>query len=87
MAQVTASYRMGATMHASHAIGRVATRPQRVSRHGSLVRATFRRLLAAIVNGSDHPCWRTNGASTQLALLPPREQNRLLNSGLVAKNR
>ena len=62
---------------------------QRVRRHNSPVHTIFRRLLTAIVNGSDHPCWQTHDASTltELALLPPREQNRLLNSGRVTNKR
>jgi hypothetical protein len=87
MAQVTTSYRMGETSPASHTIRRVAIRPQRVRGYGSSARATLRRLLAAIVNGSDHPSWRTNDALAQLALLPPREQNRLLDAGRVPQSR
>jgi hypothetical protein len=84
MAQVNTSYRMGGTMDTSHTVGTVAIRPQRLRSHGSAARATFRRLLAAVISGSDHPCWRTYDASAALAMLPPREQNRLLDSGLVA---
>jgi len=51
------------------------------------VRSTLRRLQVAIVNGSDHPCWRQVDAATSVALLPAREQDRQLSAGLVPKHR
>ena len=60
--------------------------PQRVA-SSPLASTIFRRLPTTIVNGSDHACWQTHDASTQPALLPPREQNRLLNSGRVTRKR
>ena len=51
------------------------------------VRDAWRRFLVAVVNGSDHACWRATDATTQLGLLPPREQNRLLDSGQVTQLR
>jgi hypothetical protein len=87
MAQVTTSYRMGETIRASHTIRTVTIRRQRGRGYGSSMRAALRRLLAAVVNGSDHPCWRTSDALAQLALLPARDQNRLLDSGLVPRSR
>jgi hypothetical protein len=56
-------------------------------RDDSSARTIFRRLLAAIVNGSDNPCWQTNDVPTQLALLPPQAQKRLLDSGRVTTRR
>jgi hypothetical protein len=58
---------------------------QRVRRRHQSARTMFRRLLAAVVNGSEHPCWRSHDAFTHLALLPPREVNRLLDSGRVTR--
>jgi hypothetical protein len=87
MAQASTSYRAWGTKPASHTIGPLAVPFQWVHRHNSPARAIFRRLLTAIVNGSDHPCWQTQDAATQLALLPPREQKRLLDSGRVTNKR
>ena len=82
------SYRVWGTTHAPHAIGSPAVPSQRVQRpHNSSACTMFRRLLAAIVNGSKHPCLQTSDAWTQLGLLPPREQNRLLDSGRVTRER
>jgi hypothetical protein len=87
MAQATTSYRGWRTKNASHTIGPLAVPFQWARRHNSPARTIFRRLLTAIVNGSDHPCWQTHDASTQLALLPRREQKRLLDSGRVTRLR
>jgi hypothetical protein len=87
LAQASTSYRAQGTKHVSHTSGPLAVPFQWVRRHNLPARTIFRRLLTAIVNGSDHPCWQTNDASTQLALLPPREQNRLLDSGRVTRKR
>jgi hypothetical protein len=73
--------------HAEEALSYAEVRLDLSQRVASSPRTIFRRLLTAIVNGSDHPCWQTHNASTQLALLPPREQNRLLNSGRVTRKR
>jgi hypothetical protein len=75
------------TRHISHTSEALAAPSQRVRRGTSLARTIFRRLLATIVNGSDHPCWRTDDVWTRLALLPPRERNRLLDSGRVTAKR
>ena len=48
---------------------------------------TLKRLQAAIVSGSDHPCWQQVDAATSLALRSAREQDRLFNAGLVPKDR
>jgi hypothetical protein len=84
MAQVETSHRTTAIEHASHT--RETIRSQGLRDHHVAVRA-FRRLLAAIVNGSDHPCWGTDDATARFFLLSPREQNRLLDSGAVTRNR
>jgi hypothetical protein len=60
---------------------------RRLRRRAWSTRKIFGRLLTAIVNGSDHPCWQTNDELTQLAVLPPRAINRLLDSGRVATKR
>jgi hypothetical protein len=65
----------------------LAVPSQQVRRRNSSARTIFGRLLAAIINGSDLPCWQTNDASTQLAMLPRRELNRLLDSGRVTTKR
>jgi len=83
MVQPMTSYRVEGTRSAVHAGGMLAAPPQGVRRRSWSAPEIFRRLLTAIVNGSDHPCWRTDDASSQLALLPPREINRLLDSGRV----
>jgi hypothetical protein len=87
MALARTSYPVQGTRNASHPIGMLAVRAQRVCRRNPSARTIFRRLLAAVINGSDHPCWQTNDASTQLAMLPPRELNRLLDSGRVTTKR
>jgi hypothetical protein len=79
------SYREWGTKDASHTTGTFSVPSQRERRGNPSPRTILRRLLAAIVNGSDHPCWRTMDVSTQLALLPPREQNRLLDSGRLTR--
>ena len=75
---------MQATLTTTAAIGRRQTRKigLRLS-----ARSTLRRLQVAIVNGSDHPCWRQFDAATSVALMPAREQDRLLGAGLVATRR
>jgi hypothetical protein len=73
--------------HASPSSETLAVRSQRVYRSNSSARTMFRRLLVAVVNGSYHPCWRTNDAWCQLALLPPREQKRVLDFGRVTRLR
>lgn len=87
MALARTSYLMSGGKHASPTNETLAVRSQRVYRNNSSARTMFRRLLVAVVNGSDHPCWRTNDAWCQLALLPPREQIRLLDSGRVTTKR
>src|SRR5262249_19780548 len=87
MALARTTYPVQGTTNSSHPVGTLAIRSQRVRRRNSSARTIFRRLLAAIVNGSDHPCWQTNDASTQLAMLPPRELSRLLDSGRVTTKR
>jgi hypothetical protein len=87
VAQASTSYRAQGTKHASNTSEPLAVPFQWVRRHNLPARTIFRRLLTAIVDGSDHPCWQTNDASTQLALLRPREQNRLLDSGRVTRKR
>jgi hypothetical protein len=81
------THQMTPTMQALHTAGSVPIRPRPVRSHRSSLRVTLRRLHAAVVNGSDNRCWRTPDPSAQLALLPPREQNRLLDSGRVPRNR
>jgi hypothetical protein len=81
------SYRVHGTKNASHPFGTPAVPSQRVRRHNPPARTILGRFLAAIVNGSDHPCWQTSHVSTQHALLPPRERNRLLDSGRVTTKR
>ena len=44
---------------------------------------TLKRLQAASVTGSDHPCWRQVDTAASFALLPAREQDRLLDAGLA----
>jgi hypothetical protein len=78
-------YRLWGRENASQTLGTPAVPSQWVRRNDASARTIFRRLLAAIADGSDHPCWRTNDLPTQLALLPPREQNRLLSSGRVTE--
>jgi hypothetical protein len=73
-------------MCTAHPIGMRAV-PWARRRMSQAVRAMSRRLLAAIIDGSDYPCWQATEAMTQLALLPPREQNRLLDSGRVTTRR
>ncbi len=85
MALARTSYRVWGSVHASRTIGTLAVPSQRVRHDSSSARTILRRLLAAIVNGSDHPCWQMNDVSTQLALLPPRDRNRLLDSGRVTR--
>jgi hypothetical protein len=87
MALASTSYPVQGTKHASHTLGTLAVPSQRVHRQDPWARKVFGRLLAAVVNGSDHPCWQTNDVTTQLALLPQREQNRLLDSGRVTTKR
>lgn len=87
MALARTSYSVQGTKYASHTIGTLAIPSQRLRRDNSSARTIFRRLLAAIVNGSDHPCWQTTAVATQLSLLPPRDQNRLLDSGRVTSKR
>ena len=86
MAQAKMSSRVGSAVRASHAAGAVVDRSRPARRH-DLVRAALRRLLSAIVRGSDQPCWRMPDPSAQLALLPPREQNRLLDTGRLTASR
>ena len=75
---------MQATLTTTVAIGR-----QQARKVGLRLSAgsTLRRLQAAIVNGSDHPCWRQFDATTSLALLPAREQDRLLGAAHVPTHR
>jgi hypothetical protein len=87
MPQAKMSYRAGPSLQVTGSVGTIAVRPRPARSHGSTVRVTLTRLLAAVVNGSDHPSWRTPDPSTQLALLPPREQNRLLETGGVPGSR
>ena len=85
MALAKTSYPQQGTRKASPPVGMLAVPRQPVRRRNRSAPKIFGRLLTAIVNGSDHPCWRTNDASSQLALLPPREINRLLDSGRVTR--
>ena len=87
MAQTSTSSRGWRTDNASHTIETPAVPFQWVRRHYSRARTIFKRLLTAIVNGSDHRCWQTHHASAHFALLPPREQKRLLDSGRVTRLR
>lgn len=87
MALSGTSYRMPGAEHASHPTQTLPVRSQRVRRQVSWARTALRRFLASVVNGSDHPCWQTNDVTTQLALLPPRERNRLLDSGRATTKR
>jgi hypothetical protein len=73
--------------HTSNTVRTRAIQSQRARRDESSVRTMFRRLLAAVVQGSDHPCWRTDDAWTQLAVLPHRYQSRFLDSGRVTTKR
>ena len=68
-------------------VGTLVVPSQRARRATPSAHAIFRRLLAAIVNGSDHPCWRTNDVSAQLAVLPAGDRKRLLDSGRVTTRR
>ena len=52
---------------AQHTSGPLAVPFQWVRRRNSPARTIFRRLLTAIVNGSDHPCWRSDPASARAA--------------------
>lgn len=87
MAVAGTRYRMPGVKRASRPTETLAVSSQRVRRQVSWARRAFRRLLAAVANGSDHPCWQTNDVTTQLALLPPRERNRLLDSGRITTRR
>ena len=87
MAPTWTRHSVQGTTFASPSSGALAVPLQRVRRQGPWARKVFRQFLAAVVNGSDHPCWQTTDATTQLALLPPREQNRLLDSGRVTPRR
>ena len=60
MAEASTSYRAWGTKHASQTIGPLAVPFQWVRRHNLPARTIVRRLLTAIVNGSEHPSWRTN---------------------------
>jgi hypothetical protein len=87
MALASTRYPVQGTTIASHPTGTVAVPSRRVHRFNQSARKLFGRLLTAIVNGSDHPCWRTPDALTQLALLPSRERKRLLDTGRVTMKR
>jgi len=71
---------MQATLTTRTAIGRQQARGAGL---GLSAGRTLRRLQVAIVGGSDHPCWGRLDAATSVALLPAREQERLLDAGLV----
>jgi hypothetical protein len=71
----------------SRTVGTLTVRSERVRRQRWSARTIFRQFLAAVVNGSDHPSWRTSDVSTHLALLQRREQDRLLDSGRVTTTR
>ena len=81
MARTTTSYR--ATRATPYPIEVLAVPWRRVRRRNWSSLGFLGRSFTAIVNGSDHPCWRTPDAWAQLAVLPSREQNRLLDSGRV----
>ena len=68
----------------SHPIDTLVDFP-RVRRHTRSVRSTLGQLLTAIVNGSEHPCWRSHDVFAQVALFPPEEASRLLDSGRVTR--
>lgn len=60
------------------------------SRRGALLRTAaglLRSIQAAIVNGPDDGCWRPVDGASQLALLPTRERERLLDAGRVPRSR
>ncbi len=87
MALARTSYLVQGTANASHAIGMLAVRGRQVRPGNWSAPEIFGRLLAAIVNVSDHPCWRTNDVATQLALLAAPYRSRLLDSGRVTRKR
>jgi hypothetical protein len=66
------------------AIGRQQARETRLRLSAG---RTLRRLQAAIVSGSDHPCWRQVDAATSMALRSDRERELLLDAGLVPDHR
>lgn len=60
------------------------------SRSESLLRTAarvLRSMQTAIVNGRSDGCWRSVDGASQLALLPTRERERLLDAGRVPHSR
>jgi hypothetical protein len=79
--------RMGLAMQSSHTVGTHTVRARRARIRNLSLHARVRRLLASIIDGSDHPCWRTPDPSAQMALLPTREQKRLFDADRVPRSR
>jgi hypothetical protein len=80
--------RTEATMQATLTI-RTAIGRRRPPGDGSLISVCrmLTRLQATVVSGSDHPCWQRIDAAASVALQPAREQDRLLNAGLIPRHR